>query len=79
MKRTSPLLLAVLVASLATIAACFPPATRTERGWSSPRARHDLPGVGSASARRPTRDRRIRNTLIGVDPLAGTSPRRSPK
>jgi hypothetical protein len=73
MKRTSPLLLAVLVASLATIAACFPPATSDpSAGGPPPEPGTDLPGLGSASA--PTADAvigRIRNTLIGVDPLAG--------
>ena len=73
MKRTSPLLLAVLVASLAMIAACFPPATSDpSAGGPPPEPGTDLPGLGSASA--PTADAvigRIRNTLIGVDPLAG--------
>jgi hypothetical protein len=76
MKRTSPLLLAALVASLATIAACAP-ATQSAGGGPPdpgppPEPGTDLPGVGSASA--PTADAvigRIRNTLIGVDPLAG--------
>lgn len=75
MKRTSPLLLATVVASL-TIAACGFPGTSADSGApdsgtpSEPGT--DLPGVGSASA--PTADAvvgRIRNTLIGVDPLAG--------
>jgi hypothetical protein len=73
MKRTSPLLLAVPAASLATIAACFPPATSNpSAGGPPPEPGTDLPGLGSASA--PTADAvigRIRNTLIGVDPLAG--------
>ena len=77
MKRTSPLLLlAALVASLATIAACAP-ATQSAGGGPPdpgppPEPGTDLPGLGSASA--PTADAvigRIRNTLIGVDPLAG--------
>ena len=77
MKRTSPLLLlAALVASLATIAACAP-ATQSAGGGPPdpgppPEPGADLPGLGSASA--PTADAvigRIRNTLIGVDPLAG--------
>ena len=75
MKRTSPLLLAALVASLA-IAACAP-ATQSAGGGPPdpgppPDPGTDLPGLGSASA--PTADAvigRIRNTLIGVDPLAG--------
>ncbi len=72
MKRTSPLLLAALVASLATIAACLPPATSAGGPPDSgppPEPGTDLPGLGSASA--PTADAvigRIRNTLIGVDP-----------
>jgi hypothetical protein len=75
MKRTSPLLLAALVASLATNAACFPPVTSAGGPPDSgppPEPGTDLPGVGSASA--PTADAvigRIRNTLIGADPLAG--------
>ena len=76
MKRTSPLLLAALVASLATIAACAP-GTQSSGGGPPqsgppPEPGTDLPGLGSASA--PTADAvigRIRNTLIGVDPLAG--------
>ncbi len=78
MKRTSPLLLAALVASLATIAACLPLATSDPSAGGPPDSGPppepgtDLPGLGSASA--PTADAvigRIRNTLIGVDPLAG--------
>src|SRR5256885_6672577 len=78
MKRTSPLLLAALVASLATIAACFPPAIPDPSAGgppdsgAPPEPGTDLPGLGSASA--PTADAvigRIRNTLIGIDPLAG--------
>ena len=76
MKRTSPLLLAALVASLATIAACAP-GTQSSGGGPPesgppPEPGTDLPGLGSASA--PTADAvigRIRNTLMGVDPLAG--------
>jgi hypothetical protein len=76
MKRTSPLLLAALVANLATIAACAP-GTQTGGGGPPdagppPEPGTDLPGLGSASA--PTADGvigRIRNALIGVDPLAG--------
>jgi hypothetical protein len=76
MKRTSPLLLAALVASLATIAACAP-ATQGAGGGPPdpgplPEPGTDLPGLGSASA--PTADAvigRIRNALIGVDPMAG--------
>ena len=75
MKRTSPLPLAALVASLA-IAACAP-ASQSAGGGSPdpgppPEPGTDLPGLGSASA--PTADAvigRVRNTLIGVDPLAG--------
>ncbi len=78
MKRT--LLLAALVAILATTAACdlLPVNTNQNAGGGSPDSGlpgdpgTDLPGVGSASA--PTADAvigRIRNTLIGVDPLAG--------
>ena len=73
----TPLLIAALVASLLTIAACAPPTSDTTAGGppdsglpADPGT--DLPGVGSASA--PTADAvigRIRNTLIGVDPLAG--------
>ncbi len=76
MKRTSLLLLAALVASLATIAACAPAYTSAGGGppdpGPPPEPGTDLPGLGSASA--PTADAvigRIRNTLIGVDPLAG--------
>jgi hypothetical protein len=73
MKRTGPLLLAALVASLTTIAACAPSAGGGPPGSGPlPEPGTDLPGVGSASA--PTADAvigRIRNTLIGVDPLAG--------
>jgi hypothetical protein len=76
MKRTSPLLLAALVASLATIAACAPGTPGSGGGPPAsgppPEPGTDLPGLGSASA--PTADAvigRIRNTLIGVDPLAG--------
>ena len=75
MKRTSLLLLAALVASLATIA-CFPAPQSAGDGppesGPPPEPGTDLPGLGSASA--PTADAvigRIRNTLIGVDPLAG--------
>ena len=74
MKRT--LLLAALVASLATFAACAPSYSSQGDGppdsGPPPEPGTDLPGVGSASA--PTADAvigRIRNTLIGVDPLAG--------
>jgi hypothetical protein len=79
MKRTSPLLLAALVASLATIAACgkAPASYPTGTGGppdagSPPEPGTDLPGLGSASS--PTADAvigRVRNTLVGVDPLAG--------
>ncbi len=77
MKRTSPLLLAALVASLA-IAACDIPVTLNQSAGGGPpdsgppEPGTDLPGVGSVSA--PTADAvigRIGNTLIGVDPLAG--------
>jgi len=77
MKRTSPLLLAALVASLA-IAACEIPVTLNQSAGGGPpdsgppEPGTDLPGVGSVSA--PTADAvigRIGNTLIGVDPLAG--------
>ena len=75
MKRTSHVLLAALVTSLATIA-CAPATESVGNGPpdaglpSEPGT--DLPGTGSASA--PTADAvigRIRNTLIAVDPLAG--------
>lgn len=77
MKRTDSLLLAALVASMAMIAACgLIPADQNAGGGppdsgvpSEPGT--DLPGIGSASA--PTADAvigRIRNTLVGVDPLA---------
>ena len=77
MKTMSPLLLAALVASLTTIAACTlgtDPSAGGGPGDSAPPPEPgtDLPGTGSASA--PTADAvsgRIRNTLIGVDPLAG--------
>ncbi len=79
MKRTGPLLLAALVASLATIAACGTAYHQSQSAaggppdsGSPPEPGTDLPGLGSASA--PTADAvigRIRNTLIGVDPLAG--------
>jgi hypothetical protein len=76
MKRTSLLLLAALVASPATIGACAPAASGGGDGppesGPPPEPGTDLPGLGSASA--PTADAvigRIRNTLIGVDPLAG--------
>ena len=75
MKRTSHALLAALVTSLATIA-CAPANETAGVGPPDPGAPSepgtDLPGLGSASA--PTADAvigRIRNTLTGVDPLAG--------
>jgi hypothetical protein len=78
MKRTSSLLLAAMVASVAAIAACdLLPADQSGGGGPPdsglpPEPGTDLPGLGSASA--PTADAvigRIRNTLIGVDPLLG--------
>ena len=78
MKRTNPLLLAALVASLA-IAACGIPATSNQSAGGGPpdsgpppEPGTDLPGLGSASA--PTADgviSRIQNTLTGANPLAG--------
>jgi hypothetical protein len=76
MKRTSPLLLA----ALATIACgILPGASNPSPGAGQPpdagvpaEPGSDLPGLGSASA--PMADAvigRIRNTIIGVDPLAG--------
>jgi len=74
----SSLLLAALVAGLATVVACLPPATTSEPSSGGPpdsgvpnEPGTDLPGLGSASA--PTADAvigRIQNTLM-VDPLAG--------
>jgi hypothetical protein len=79
MKPTSSLLLAAVVASLGAMAACEKAPSPTQSGGSGPtdpgpppEPGTDLPGVGSASS--PTADAvigRIRNTLIGVDPLAG--------
>ena len=74
MKRNSPLLLAALLASLAIAACASPPASSPGGSDTPPESEPgtDLPGVASASA--PTADAvigRIRNTLTGVDPLAG--------
>jgi hypothetical protein len=80
MKRTSSLLLAALMTSLVTIAACdWLPSNSSQSAGGGPadaglppEPGADLPGIGSASA--PTADAvvgRIRNTLVGVDPLAG--------
>jgi len=75
----STLLFAALLASLATFAACFPGSSDPGPSGGDPpdaglppEPGTDLPGLGSASA--PTADAvigRIRNTLTGVDPLAG--------
>jgi hypothetical protein len=80
MKRTSSLLLAAAMTSLAANAACqkatvssVPSAGGGPADPGQPsEPGSDLPGQGSASV--PTADAvigRIRNTLIGVDPLAG--------
>ena len=71
------LLIATFVASLMTIAACAPADSNQSGGGPPdsglpPDPGTDLPGAGSASA--PTAEAvigRIRNTLTGVDPLAG--------
>lgn len=78
MKTTSSLFLAAAVAGLAAMTACGKAPASASAGSGptdpgpAPEPGTDLPGVGSASA--PTADgvvARIRNTLVGVDPLAG--------